>query len=212
MITLYAISAFRPELKGVIRDIRVVWMLEELKMPYERVVMDSLSREHKREPFLKLNPFGKVPTIVDGDFVLFESAAICTYLGEKAGRLIPKAGTKERYVHDQWACFAISTFEPMTSRVFNFDFFQDKSPSIDKARTDAMTILNGFLKTVEQELGKRPYLSGEEFTVADLLFTTAARNIHHTELSTHFPNVQGYLNQNQERPGFIEALRLNGEK
>ncbi len=78
MITVYSLSAFKSELKGVIRDIRVVWTLEELGMPYERKVMDPLQREHKAAEYRAIHPFGKVPAIRDGDFTLFESAAICS--------------------------------------------------------------------------------------------------------------------------------------
>ena len=73
-ITVYGLKAFFAEQKGTIREIRPVWALEEIGKPYTLTILDPKAKEHKSEDFLKLNPFGKVPTIRDGDFSLFESA------------------------------------------------------------------------------------------------------------------------------------------
>jgi len=74
------------------------WMLDECSADYEIVPIDLEKREHKAPEFLKINPAGKLPTLVDGDSRIFESAAICLYLGDKfpESNLAPRIGTPER--------------------------------------------------------------------------------------------------------------------
>jgi glutathione S-transferase len=210
VIELYSLSAFRPDLKGLIRDLRAVWALEELGLPYHRNVLDPIKREHKAPAYLELNPFGKVPTIKDDGFVLFESSAICSYLADKAGKLIPKAGTRERVIYDQWLAFSISTFEPMATRIFSFDFIADKNPGTDKIRNETLNIVDGFAGTLDFELSKRPYLLGQSFSMADIALSSAARYVLHTELTAKHVHFEKYLQKNYQRPAFIKSLELNG--
>lgn len=205
MINVYALNPFRPELKGLVRDIRTTWTLEEVGLPYQRKVMDPTVREHKRPEFLALNPFGKVPTLQDDDLVLFESSAICSYLADKTGQLIPKAGSRQRVIYDQWVAFTISTLEPMAARVLGFDFFIDKDATTAKLRSDALDTVSGLLKTVDSELSKRSYLVGDTFTVADILFSSVVRMVAHTEVMQPYSHLQAYLAKNYQRPAFLRA-------
>ena len=125
-LKIYGAKAFRPELKGVIRDLRPIWMLEELGLKYERISLDPQKGENKTPEYLKLNPTGKVPTLQDGDFTIFESAAICQYLAEKNGRLVPAKGTPDYFTCLQWCYFAVTNIEPQCGRVFAADFFYEK--------------------------------------------------------------------------------------
>lgn len=209
MIKLYSLSAFRPELKGLIRDIRAAWTLEELGIPFERKVMDPKVREHRQAPYLGINPFGKVPAIEDGDFKLYESFAVCTYLADKVGKLIPKEGTKERALYNQWCSFAVSTLEPIAARVVNFDFFTAKDATTEKLRAESLEIVNGFFATLDKELGTRPYLLGESFSVADIILSSVARYVGHTEVTQKYSNLQKYLEKNYARPAFKKALALH---
>ena len=210
MITVYSLSAFRPELKGVIRDIRVVWTLEELGVPYTRKVMDPMKGEHKTDAYKKINPFGKVPVIDDDGFTLFESAAICTYLGDKYSMLVPNRTSKERVIFDQWLACAISTIEPMAMRVFGFDMFTEKNAVTEKLRAEALASLNGLLGVLDHELTLRPYLAGETFSVVDLILSSVCRAVSHTEVTAKHQALDRYLNRNFERSAFEKALENNG--
>jgi len=78
------------------RSTRVTWVLEEAGVDYEFMVVDLSKGEHKKPEYLKVNPYAKVPDLVDGELVLSESAAICTYIGEKfpSSGLVPKEITE----------------------------------------------------------------------------------------------------------------------
>merc|ERR1719210_1550627 len=86
-------------------------MLEELGVPYELVPVNPMAGEARKSDFRGLNPHAKVPCLQDGDFVLSESAAINTYLGDKFGRLVPQHGTQERALYDQWCFFLMSELD-----------------------------------------------------------------------------------------------------
>ncbi len=210
MITLYALSAFKPELKGLIRDIRIAWALEELGLPYTRKVMDPLKKEHKSPEFLKLNPFGKVPTIQDGDFTLYESSAICSYLGDKVGKLIPKAGTKERVSYDQWTAFTISTLEPQVARILGFDFFNEKDATTEKLRATSVEAVQSLFQVLDERLTKQPYILGETFSLADVQLTSVCRFVEHTEIAARYPSLTAYLKKNYQRTAFLKAYEQSG--
>ena len=85
----------------------IQWYLEELEVPYEFVLLDMQAGEHLQVDFLKINPMGKVPAIVDGDFQLWESGAILLYLAEKYGKIV--YSLEEKAIFTQWALFANSS-------------------------------------------------------------------------------------------------------
>src|SRR5262245_37556000 len=103
---------------GPTRSIRVRWTLQELGVDFEYVVVDLTKRDNRRPEFLKINPAGKLPVLVDGDLVLTESAAIAWYLAEKyAGKgLIPRDPARRAQVH-QWLLFAVTELEQPLWRI-----------------------------------------------------------------------------------------------
>src|SRR5262245_29853935 len=86
-------------------------VLEELGAAYEPVRVDLAAREHEQAAYKKLNPNGRIPTLVDGEFVLFETAAICQYLSDKHNALSPVAGTQARGRHLQWLTYMTNTVQ-----------------------------------------------------------------------------------------------------
>ena len=210
MIKIYSLSAFKPAVKGVIRDIRPVWTLEELGMPYERIVLDPVKREHKTTAYLALNPFGKVPTMVDQDFTLFESSAICTYLGDKVGKLLPNAGTRDRALFNQWVSFSTTTLEPQAFRVFGFDFFSEMDAAKKILRDESLQAVSTFLGVIDKELIQRPYLLGSDFSIADIIFGSVCRVVFHTGVGDQYPSLRAYLSRIYTRPAFETANEKNG--
>src|SRR5215470_16813254 len=89
------------------RSIRARWTLQELGVPFEAVQVNLIAGEHRRPEFLRINPAGKVPVLVDGDLVLTESVAIPVYLAEKhpERRLLP-TDPRQRAQANQWLMFA----------------------------------------------------------------------------------------------------------
>jgi glutathione S-transferase len=102
------------------RSVRPRWLLEELGVPYEVKRLSLSAGEHKKPEYLKLNPNGQVPTLVDGDLALFESGAICQYLTDKFPEkgFAPPVGTPDRGRYYQWIHYAMSGIEPPAVTIF----------------------------------------------------------------------------------------------
>jgi glutathione S-transferase len=103
---------------GPTRSIRVRWTLQELGVDFEPIRVNLLAGDHQRPEFLKINPAGKIPVLVDGDLVLTESVAIVLYLAEKYPDkgLLP-AGPKERAQVNRWLLFAATELEQPLWRI-----------------------------------------------------------------------------------------------
>lgn len=210
MMQVYGGKAFREELKGIIRDVRVTWLLEELGVPYERISLDPKKGENKTEAYLKLNPTGKVPTLVDGDTVLFESAAICEYLAQKHARFIPATGSKDYYLCKQWAYFVVTNVEPQCGRVFGADIVMEKDETTKEIRKLAAEALPRLLGALDKHFAKNTYFIGESFTIADIFLVTPLRSIEHTTILSDYPNVKRMYETCTKRPAYQKAVARNG--
>jgi glutathione S-transferase len=201
MIKLY----FAPRTRAV----RVLWLLEELGLPYELVRVDF--QPPARNFFLQQTPSGKIPTLEDGDIVMFESGAIIEYLLEQygAGRLAPAPGSRDRAAFLQWLHFAESTaFPPLGILVWLTRYRADAAGHaslIDDTRRRAAAGLD----VLERQLAQTPYLVGDGFTAADIMmgFTlVAARFLG--PLDDRYPALNAYLARLQERPAFQKAISV----
>ncbi len=166
----------------------VHWYLEELGIPYEMVMLDMQAGEHRQPAFLEINPIGKVPAIVDGDFKLWESGAILLYLADQYGGVTT---AEQRAALNQWINYANATLGP---EVFS-------EASREKALPRHMGMLN-------QWLGDRPWILGDTFTVADVAVGAMVGYIPlmlRVDLSS-YPVVMAYLKRIAERPAFQKAL------
>ncbi len=167
----------------------VRWYLEEINFPYEFVLLDMQNGEHLQADFLKINPMGKVPAIVDGDFVLWESGAILLYLAEKTGNLPNNLAEKATLI--QWVLFANST---LSNGLFLEASRERETPRL--------------LAGLEQVLGDRDYLMGAEFSVADVAVGSVlsfAVQMVKTDL-TPYAHVSSYVPKLRERPAFHKAM------
>lgn len=209
-LKVYGAKAFRKELKGVIRDIRVTWLCEELGVPYEHIILDPTKGENKTPEYLKLNPMGKVPTIVDDGFALFESAAICEYLATKHGKLIPKHGTTEYWLCKQWTYFAVSNVEPQCSRLYAAQYFLEPGEVTEGVKKLALDVLPRFLKPLDDRLGGGKFVLGSEFSFTDVLLGTMLGSISWSPILNDYPNVKNYLERLQSRPAYKKAYSANG--
>lgn len=210
MIKIYGAKAFREELKGAIRDLRPMWLLEELGVEYERILLDPTKGENKTPEYLKLNPTGKVPTMVDGSTVLFESALICEYLAEKYQKFIPTVGSEDYYKCRQWNYWSATNLEIQTGRIFGADFFLDKGPTTDEIRKMALETIPRFLSALDDRLKNQSYVVANDFTISDIFVTCALHVIRHTHLLNDYPNLKKHYETCISRPAFKIAAEKNG--
>ncbi len=171
----------------------VQWYLEELGVPYEFIMLDMQAGEHRQPAFLAINPTGKVPAIVDGDFQLWESGAILFYLAQKYGNMPPSI--EEQAKINQWILFGNATLGP---GIFVEANREREMPKL-------MTALN-------QLLEKQPFVLGDEFSVADVAVGSILAYIPlmlKLDLSD-YPAVVDYTKRLAERPAFQKAMAGRG--
>ncbi|RMD90663.1 MAG: glutathione S-transferase [Alphaproteobacteria bacterium] len=142
-------------------------LLEELGLPYELHVLDLRAGEQKEDWFLRINPNGRIPAIVDrdnGDFPVFESGAIMIYLAEKAGRLLPRE-EKARSRVIQWLMFQMGGVGPMQGQAHVFyRYFPEKIPAVI-ARYQNET--KRLYTVLDHQLEGRDYLA-DDYSIADI--------------------------------------------
>lgn len=151
------------------RAIRALWAAEEAGVPYEVEWIDP--RKLASPEFRTLNPAGKVPVLVDGDLVLSESAAICTWLGQKAPdkALVPREGTPEWGRYLQFCFFVLSELEQPLWLWAKHKFALPRAVRVEGLGPAVEHEWTRYTQVVESALNGRPYLVGDHFTIADLL-------------------------------------------
>jgi glutathione S-transferase len=149
---------YNPKSRAVISK----WMLDECGAQYDVVPIDFEKREHKSPEFLKINPAGKLPALVDGASKVFETAAICLYLSDKfaEANLAPKIGAPERGRYLSLMVYSTSQLEPALG-----DTMLGGQTSPQRGWSDFDTVRN----VIEGELGDGPYLFSDWFTAADVM-------------------------------------------
>ncbi|MGK7919916.1 MAG: glutathione S-transferase family protein [Trichodesmium sp.] len=165
------------------------WYLEEIGATYEFITLDMQSEEHLKADFLEINPTGKVPAIVDGDFKLWESGAILLYIAEKYGK-IPDSLEKKAEIF-QWVLFANAT---LGTGIFTEATREKETPRL----------LNPLNKIFESQ----SYLMGEELNVADVAVGSILAYIPmmlKLDLSS-YPGVLKYIKRISERPAFQKTI------
>ena len=150
------------------RTFRVLWMARELGLSYENVPLDPRTGDTRKPDYLKINPNGHVPAIVDGDYVLWESLAINLYLAKKHGGPLAPASVEEEGKALAWSMWALTELEDnIVTLVQSVLMPPDRKP--DAARVArAKEGLNAPLRVLDAALAQNPYLLGSRFTVADL--------------------------------------------
>lgn len=167
----------------------VNWYLEEIQASYEFITLDMQAGAHLKPDFLQINPMGKVPALVDGDFKLWESGAILLYVAEKHGKM-PDSLEKKAEVM-QWVLFGNATLGP--------GIFVEASREKETPR---------LLTPLNQIFESQPYLMGEELNVADVAVGSILAYIPmmlKLDLSS-YPAVLAYIKRISERPAFQKTI------
>lgn len=142
----------------------VHWMLEELGIPYTLKVLDFEKGDHKKPDYLALNPMGKIPTLVHGDTVVTEVAAIVMYLADtfSYGNLAPKLDDPRRGAYLRWFFFGANCVEPaLADKAFN-------RPPVERKSSIGYGSYEDTLATLEKVVGGGQWILGESFTALDV--------------------------------------------
>jgi glutathione S-transferase len=184
---------FNPQSRALIAK----WMLDECGATYEIVPIDFTKREHKAPEFLKINPAGKLPALVDGESRIFEGAAICLYLGDKfpQANLAPKIGAPERGRYLSLMVYSTSQIEPAMG---------DEIMKVETAPQRGWTDYETVKSVVEGELGAGPYLFGDWFTAADVMIGSMFIWKRMLRMPTDRPKLEAYVDRLLARPAAMK--------
>ncbi len=185
------------------RAATVLWMLEELGTGYELRYVDFQKGEHKSPEILALNPMGKLPILVDGDVVVTETAAIGLYLADRhaPGRLAPALEDAKRGTYLRWSLFAPSVIEPgVLAKAAGWEY---KPGQAGWGEHDAM------LAAMEHALSAGPFLLGETFSMADVIFGATVRFMLTFKMLEPRPAFTAYAERLAARPAVQRAEERN---
>lgn len=183
---------------------RCLWTLEEIGLEYEQISLNMKAKEHKSDWYLKLNPNGKVPTLVDDDFVLFESYAINSYLVEKYKPELYGKTIEEKALINQWSLYGLNHIQRYFESTLYFLLFKiGTEESSEKAKTDVQP----FLKVLNDYLVGKEYLVGNFFTLADInMATNINMGMGFQYDLTNYPEIVRWMGVIKKRPALVKLM------
>jgi glutathione S-transferase len=189
--------------KGLARDTRVRWALEEVGQPYEVRLVSF--RAMKEPAHLALHPFGQIPTYEEGDLALFETGAIVLHIAERHAGLLPNdPNGRARAI--TWMFAAVNTVEPPilelgTARLLEGDkpWNKERLPLVeDRVRSR--------LKQLSARLGDADWLDGGAFSAGDLMMVSVLLRLRSSGILDEYPNLAAYLARGEARPAYKRAF------
>jgi len=188
--------------KGLARDTRVRWALEEAGQPYD---VRLVSFAGMKEPaHLALHPFGQIPTYEDGDLVLFETGAIVFYIAERHGGLLPEdANARARAV--AWMFAAVNTVEPPILDLQTARFAEGDKPWSQERLPLVMDRIRARLDQLSTRLGDADWLDGV-FSAGDLLMVSVLLRLRMSGILDEYPNLAAYVARGEARPAYRRAF------
>jgi glutathione S-transferase len=190
-------------------------LLEELGVPYELVLVDRTKDAHHSADYLKLNPNGRIPTLVDGDLVLFETAAICLHLVDKhpeAG-FAPAVGTNARAHFYKWLVYLTNTLQAELITYFYPERLVDEESVAVQVKAHAEARVGGMLDLLDKALAESggPFLLGERITAVDpYLFMLSRWTRMMNNPARNRSHLGAFLKMMVERPAIRRALEKEG--
>jgi len=202
MITVTAYKWVPDFAKGLVRDLRVRWALEEAGIPYR---VRLITQEEKLTPsYRTLQPFCQVPSYRDDDVVLFESGAIVLHIARASAALLPTDHVS-RAQATAWLFAALNSVEPFVMGLVDVDIFNREAPWAKECRPHWEGMVKKRLSDLAERLAGRDWLE-DQFTAGDLMMATVLRILRHTDLVTSDPALAPYLARCEARPAFQKAL------
>jgi len=188
--------------KGLARDMRVRWALEEVGQPYDVRLVSF--RAMKEPAHLALHPFGQIPTYEEGDLALFESGAIVLHIAERHPGLLPEnANARARAIN--WMFAALSTMEPPIidregAKLVERDksWYEQRLPLLDDR-------VRNRLRQLSSRLGDADWLDGA-FSAGDLMMIEVLLRLKGSDLLAEHPNLSAYVARGEARPAFKRAF------
>ncbi|WP_415805164.1 glutathione S-transferase family protein [Bordetella muralis] len=192
-------------------------LLEEIGQPFELAFVDRAHNAHKSADYLQLNPNGLIPVLVDGDLVLYETAAICLHLADTHPdkKLAPELGTAERAQFYKWLMWLTNTMQSTLLSYFYPDRWVDEGNTAAAAqiKAHAESRIAGLLDQLDDHLksSSGPWFLGEQYTVLDPYVMMLCRWTRgHARPGRDLPALGPYLQRVLERPAVQRALKAEG--
>ncbi|MCW8328826.1 glutathione S-transferase family protein [Photobacterium sp. SDRW27] len=189
------------------------FLLHHMGLKYELLLVDKKSNSQKSPEYLKLNPVGRIPTLIDDGTAIFESPAICVHLCEQHPEyeLIPKLGSKERPLFFQWLAYLNNTLQAeLMVRYYPHRHTNDEStiPNVVAAQDDRIA---DALAVIDAQLEGKQYLLGDSITACDFfLFMLSEWSLPITKSPLHFEHLAAYLKRLSEHPTIRAVCELEG--
>src|SRR5436309_2229223 len=188
---------------------KVALFLEETGLPFEAIPVDTRKGDQHKPEFLAINPNAKVPAIVDGDAVVFDSSAILIYLAEKTGKFLPTKTDKGRGELLSWMFFVSSGVGPYSGQSVHFRGYAPEKLeyAINRYAFEAQRPFG----IINERLGHNKYMLGDTYTVVDMNIWGWARlipNILGENGWAKFPNLKRMVDEISARPAAAKAIAL----
>jgi glutathione S-transferase len=196
--------------KGLARDTRVRWALEEVGQPYE---VRLVSFQAMKEPaHLAIHPFGQIPTFEQGDLALFETGAIVFHIAERHAGLLPDDPNARAHAIT-WMFAALNTVEPAILELANAKLLEGDKPWTLQRLPLVVDRLRTRLKQLSARIGGADWLDGR-FSAGDLMMVSVLLRIKSAGILNEYPNLAAYVARGEARPAYQRAfaaqLAVNG--
>ncbi len=188
--------------RGLARDMRVRWALEEVGKPYDVRLLSFA--EMKQPAHLALHPFGQIPTYEEGDLVLFESGAIVFHLAQRHAGLLPDdANARARAI--AWMFAALNTVEPPVLELANARLLESDKPWSKERLPLVEDRVRNRLQQLSDRLGNADWLDGG-FRAGDLMMVAVLLRLKPSGMLNGFPKLAGYVARGEARPAYKRAF------
>jgi glutathione S-transferase len=197
----------KPKLYGISasRAIRAIWGIEEVGIDYEHFPV-NFGADSKSDDYLKINPNGRIPALIDGDLQLFESMAINLYLAKRYGGSLYPSNPQDEALAMQWSVWAISEIEPLQMQIVVQMLFTPEDRRNPRLVESAKKGLHRPLKVLDAALSENEWLVGDRFSVADLNVSAVMLLITRIDFSySEYANVQRWATACYARPSLARA-------
>lgn len=188
--------------RGLARDIRIRWALEEVSQPYSVRLLSF--REMKEPAHRALHPFGQIPTYEDGNLVLFESGAIVFHIADHHAGLLPDdENARARAI--TWMFAALNTVEPPILELVTVKILEGDKPWSKERLPLVEERIRNQLKQLSAHLGNADWLDGQ-FSAGDLMMVSVLLRLGSSGILKGFPNLSAYVARGEARPAYKRAF------
>lgn len=182
---------------------RCIWALEEAGVAYHLKDVDMKNKEHKSAEYLKINPMGKVPAMVDGDITLFESMAINYYIADTYKKELLGTSALEKGLAMQWSFWATSELQPPIIEVFIQKVFMPDDKRDHNVIEKNLNKIPELLNVLNNALAGKKYLAGNQFTIGDINTASVVSICPMLGFDlASYANIKGWFGAINDRPAF----------